>query len=61
MMAVGRQTPSSMPNAWRVGRVDEGTSLENWHALTGIVGSNPTPSATKIYCNTKMGEFYEAP
>ena len=29
----------------RVGRADEGTSLENWHALAGIVGSNPTPSA----------------
>ena len=30
---------------WRVGRADEGTSLENWHILTDIVGSNPTPSA----------------
>ncbi len=27
------------------GRVDEGTSLENWRTFARTVGSNPTPSA----------------
>ncbi len=29
--------------------MDECTSLENWHTFTGIVGSNPTPSASMAY------------
>ena len=31
---------------WRVGRVVDGTSLENWLTLMGNGGSNPSLSAT---------------
>lgn len=35
--------------ARRDGRVDEGAGLENQCASNRIVGSNPTPSASKLY------------
>ena len=34
---------------WRDGREDDGGGLENRYTFTGIVGSNPTPSASSSY------------
>ena len=33
---------------WRVGRVVDGTGLENRHTRKGIGGSNPSLSATQL-------------
>ena len=41
---------------WRDGREDDGGGLENRYTVTGIVGSNPTPSARQL--NAELAEFY---
>ena len=59
---VGRRRPDEAPLVvWRClgyvlamtlrmgGRVVEGTGLENRQACKGLVGSNPTPSATYFF------------
>ena len=37
---------------WRVGRVDDCGGLENRWPLTGSEGSNPSPSAKRMFTDT---------
>ena len=40
------------------GRVVEGTGLENRQARKGLVGSNPTPSASYLFATLLLQFFY---
>jgi hypothetical protein len=44
--AATERTKWLIVRVWKGGRVVEGTGLENRQARKGLVGSNPTPSAT---------------